>query len=230
MARLAMFLVLTRLAHQGSRLSAVRWARDHAVKEVLGLNYFDEEDLYEALEWIASQQAPIEEKLYQTYIQKSGQPPVLILYDVTSSYLEGEHNELAAYGYNRDGKKGKKQIVIGLVTAKDGEPLSVEVFDGNTSDSDTVESQVDKLVHRFKVNEIVFVGDRGRVKAQGKKYLEGAFFKYMTALTDPQIRKLMREPVIQAELFDEQGVQVYHEGKRLVLRCNPAIPGRSLVS
>jgi transposase len=220
-AALAIFLILSRVAHQGSRLSAVRWARDHAVKEVLGLSYFDEEDLYEALEWVASQQEAIEDKLYETYVQQTGQTPVLILYDVTSSYLEGDQNELAAYGDNRDGKKAKKQIVIGLLTAKDGEPLSIEVFEGNTSDSETVESQVDKLVHRFKVKTIVFVGDRGMVKAEGKKYLKSAYFKYITALTDPQIRKLMRHKVIQADLFDDQVVEVTYEGKRLILRCDP---------
>jgi transposase len=220
-AVLAMFLVLSRVAHQGSRLGAVRWARDHAVNAVLGLNYFDEEDLYEALEWIASQQEAIEDKLYETYVQQTGQTPVLILYDVTSSYLEGDQNELAAYGYNRDGKQGKKQIVIGLLTAKDGEPLSIQVFEGNTADTQTVEAQVDKLVRRFKVKNIVFVGDRGMIKAKGKHDLGRAYFKYITALTDPQIRKLLRQQVIQPDLFDEHVVEVSHEGKRLILRCDP---------
>ena len=113
MAQLTLFLVLARIAHQGSRLSAVRWARDHAVQAVLGLNAFDEDDLYEALDWGATQQAAIEQRLYQDYVRRVGQPPTLVLYDVTSSYLEGECNELADYGYNRDGKKGKKQIGLG---------------------------------------------------------------------------------------------------------------------
>jgi transposase len=112
----------------------------------LGLHYFDEEDLYDALDWIASHQAAIEEALYQRYVQRAGEPPTLVLYDVTSSYLEGEQNELAAYGYNRDGKLGKLQIVIGLLTAHDGEPLSVEVFEGNTTDPSTLESQIETLV------------------------------------------------------------------------------------
>ena len=116
LASLTLFLVLARIAHQGSRLSAVRWARDHAVKAVLGLGRFDEDDLYEALEWAASEQEAIEQRLYRDYVKRTGQTPALVLYDVTSSYLEGEHNELGDYGYNRDGKKGKKQIVIGLCT------------------------------------------------------------------------------------------------------------------
>ncbi len=98
----------------------------------MGLDGFDEDDLYQALDWAASQQTRIEDKLYRQYVKRSGQSPTLVLYDVTSSYLEGEHNELGAYGYNRDGKKGKKQIVIGLLTGQDGEPLSIQVFKGNT--------------------------------------------------------------------------------------------------
>jgi hypothetical protein len=128
--KLALFLVLARVAAQGSRLSAVRWAEEQAVAEVLGLSRFDEEDLYGALDWLAEQQPRLEQQLYRRYGKQLGQPPVLVLYDVTSSSLEGQCNELAVYGYHRDGKKGKKQIVIGLLTAADGEPLAVKVFAG----------------------------------------------------------------------------------------------------
>jgi hypothetical protein len=133
-AKLALFLVLARVAHQGSRLSAVRWAAEQAVAEVVGVDRFDEDELYEALDWLAEHQPRLEQQLYRHSVKRVGQPPGLVLYDVTSSYLEGEHNELAAYGYNRDGKKGKQQIVLGLLTAADGEPLAVKVFAGNTSD------------------------------------------------------------------------------------------------
>jgi transposase len=222
MASLTLFLVLARLAHQGSRLSALRWARDHAVKAVLGLDTFDEEDLYAALNWAAEHQEVIEQRLYRDYVKHSGQTPALVLYDVTSSYFEGEHNELGEYGYNRDGKKGKKQIVIGLLTARDGEPLSVEVFQGNTVDPATLGPQIDKLAERFRVQEVVLVGDRGMIKAKGKAQLGQAHFRYITALTNPQIRKLIKADVIQPDLFDEQVVEVTHGGKRLVLRCDPA--------
>lgn len=221
LAQLALFLILARLAHHGSRLSAVRWARDQAVNEVLGLGFFDEDDLYEALDWIGANQQRIEDTLYRRYVRQHGQSPTLILYDVTSSYLEGQDNELAAYGYNRDGKKGKKQIVIGLLTTQDGEPLSVEVFEGNTSDPTTVSHQIDTLVQRFEVKDIVFVGDRGMIKRQGKKYLNGVEFKYITALTNPQIRKLINQQVIQPGLFDEQVAEVIDHNRRLILRCDP---------
>lgn len=108
-ASLSLFLVLARIAHGGSRLSAVRWAKAHAVEDLLGLSAFDEDDLYMALDWLAEAQPRIEQRLYQAYVARSGQTPVLVLYDVTSSYLEGDHNELGAFGYNRDGKRGKNE-------------------------------------------------------------------------------------------------------------------------
>jgi hypothetical protein len=114
LGKLSLFLVLARVAHQGSRLSAVRWARDHAVAEVLGLKAFDEDDLHEALDDLCARQDKIEKALWRNCLTRTGTPPALFLYDVTSSYLEGELDELGEFGYNRDGKRGKPQIVIGL--------------------------------------------------------------------------------------------------------------------
>ncbi len=198
----------------------MRWVRNHAVKEILGLNSFDEDDLYSALDWMEENQESIEKKLYKRYVKDNGAPPVLVLYDVTSSYLEGEMNELAEYGYNRDKKKGKKQIVIGLLTGPDGEPLSIEVFRGNTSDPTTVNHQIEKLIYRFAIDEVVFVGDRGMVKSKGKEAIKAQQgLHYITALTDPQIRKLLKTGVFQTELFDVDVVEVAGEkGKRYVLR------------
>jgi Transposase DDE domain len=221
--KLALFLVLARVAARGSRLSAVRWAEEQAVAEVLGLSRFDEEDLYAALDWLAEQQPRLEQQLYRGYVKRVGQPPVLVLYDVTSSYLEGECTELAEYGYNRDGKKGKKQIVIGLLTAADGEPLAVKVFPGNTSDCTTVAAQIETLKHRFKVAEVVFVGDRGMVKTKGKQALSAADLTYITALTDPQVRKLLKHQVLERDRFDEVAQEVEYGGLRLVLRRNEAV-------
>ncbi len=169
-------MILARVAHQGSRLSAVRWVEAHAVAEVLGITQFDENDLYAALDWLAAQQEKIENQLYRTYVNRVGQPPVLVLYDVTSASFEGEQNELAEYGYHRDGKQGKKPIVIGLLTADDGEPLAVKVFKGNTADPVTVADQIEIVKRRFKIEEVVFVGDRGMVKAKGKAALTAFFF------------------------------------------------------
>jgi transposase len=218
--KLQLFLTLARVGHQGSRLSAVRWAHDQAVAEVLGLSPFQEEDLYAALDDLAQKQETIERKLYRHEIQKKGQAPVLFLYDITSSYLEGEHNELAEYGYNRDGKRGKKQIVIGLLTNETGEPLSVQVFQGNTTDCTTVVEQVDRIQKQFQAQEVVFVGDRGMIKWKGKEELSKRLFHYITALTDPQIRKLMQRNGIHYGLFEEKVCEVEADGKRYILRRN----------
>jgi transposase len=222
-SRLNLFLILARIAHGGSRLSAVRWAKQHTVADVLALEEFDEDDLYAALDWLASQQERIERELYQAYVKAQGQPPVLVLYDVTSSYFEGECNELGQYGYNRDGKRGKQQIVIGLLTAEDGEPLAVRVFEGNTADPTTVASQITILKEQFGIAEVVMVGDRGMIKAKGKAALSAQGFRYITALTDAQIRTFLKEGVLQTDLFDAPLCEVEHDDKRLIVRRNETV-------
>lgn len=220
-ATLALFLVLARIAHGGSRLSAVRWAEQYAVDDLLGLAAFDEDDLYAALDWLAQAQTRIENRLYETYLERCGQPPALVLYDVTSSYLEGEHNEFAGYGYNRDGKRGKKQIVVGLLTAADGEPLTVRVFEGNTAAPSTLAAQITLLKEQFKVQNVVVVGDRGMAKA--KAALGEEAFQYITALTNAQIRTLLKARVLAPEWFYTDITEVECEGKRLIIRRNESV-------
>jgi len=201
----------------------VAWAKHQAVREVLGLDQFDEDDLYAALDWLTEHQARIEAEL--TPRAEGG---AIFLYDATSSYLEGQHNELAAPGYNRDGKKHKKQIVAGLLTDRTGEPVSVQVYEGNTSDPTTVGDQVRKLTERFGAQEVVLVGDRGMIKAKGKKLLSEHGFRYITSLTDPEIRKALADGALQLGLFDEEvGEVVLPDGRRYVLRRNPAMTERT---
>ena len=213
--------MLARVAHQGSRLSAVRWASDHAVAEVLGLNAFDAGDLYEALDDLCARQDKIEKALWRNYLARAATPPALFLYDVTSSYLEGEHNDLGEFGYNRDGKRGKLQIVIGLLAGPEGEPLAVRVLSGNTGDPSTVAAQIEILAKQFAVEDVIFVGDRGMVKTAGKESLGDAGFRYISSITDPQIRVLLANKTLQLELFTEQVGEVDAGGKRYVLRKNP---------
>jgi transposase len=220
LAKLALFLVLARVAHQGSRLSAVRWAEDHAVSEVLGLGCFDEDHLYAALDDLCARQEQIEQALYRQYLRRRSAPPTLFLYDVTSSYLEGQHNALGDYGYPRDGKRGKLQIVIGLLADGEGEPLAVRVFAGNTGDPVTVVDQIRILQSQFGVQELVFVGDRGMVKSKGKQALREAGLHYISAMTDPQIRRLLREGTLQMGLFSEEVCEVEADGLRYLLRKN----------
>lgn len=220
-AKLALFMIYARIAWQGSRLAAVRWAEDHAVAEVLGLTCFDEDDLYAALEWLQANQERIERALAPKI-----EPGATFLYDVTSSYLEGQCHELGAHGYNRDGKRYKKQIVAGLLTDGAGEPLSIQLYPGNTSDPKTFQPTVEKLRLRFGAKDIAVVGDRGMIKKLGKEALGAIGYKYVTALTDPQIRKLLAKKVLAPELFDEEPLEVQYEGRRLILRCNPATRDR----
>jgi hypothetical protein len=219
--RLALYLIYARLAHQGSRLSAARASEDHAVREVLRLGAFDEDDLYAALEYLAAHQRPIE-----TALAPPATPGAVFLYDVTSVYFEGQHNELAAFGYNRDGQRGKQQMVAGLLTDGAGEPLSIQLYAGNTSDPPTFLDAVQQLKVRFGTEEIAVVGDRGMIKALGKAALGEANFRYVTALTDPQVRALLKQGVLQLGLFEDQPAEVTVGNRRYVLRCNPQTQAR----
>ena len=217
--RLALWQVLAALIGQGSRLKSVRLAESHAACDILGLEAFNEDHLYSNLAWLSVQQEAIEKRLFRRHYGNS--PPQLFLYDVTSSYLEGEHNELAAFGYNRDGKKGKMQIVIGLLTGANGTPVAVRVFEGNTTDRDTVPQQIHILAESFGVKEVTLVGDRGMMKQPEIGMLNQSHFHYITAITKPQIRKLMRQGVFQIGLFEEQLCEVTCDKIRYILRRNP---------
>jgi hypothetical protein len=218
--KLALWQVIARVIDQGSRLSAVRLAMSHTACDVLGVGPFDEDALYDNLDWLAHRQATVEDKLFA---QRTKTKSVsLFLYDVTSSYLEGTHNELAAFGYNRDGKKGKRQIVIGLLCDEDGHPVSIEVFPGNTQDPQTFAAQINKVKARFGVHEITFVGDRGMIKGPQIGDLAQQGLHYITAITKPQIGKLLQQGTLQMDLFDQEVAEVLaEEGIRYVLRRNP---------
>jgi hypothetical protein len=221
--RLALFQVVARVIDQGSRLSAVRMARSHAAAELIGLSGFDEDDLYENLSWLSTRQVQIEDALFR--MRYPGQErPALFLYDVTSSYFEGEHNALAAFGYNRDRKSGKRQIVVGLLTDHEGRPLSVEVFAGNTADPATVPSQVSKLRDRFGGKDLTLVGDRGMLKAPQRTELGDVGMRYLTAITRAQIESMLKRGTCQMERFDRQIAEVTDPGAgvRYILRRNPA--------
>ena len=220
--KLALWQVLARVIDQGSRLSAVRLAGGHAACDILGLEKgFNEDHLYRNLDWLDEQHARIEERLYRK-LYPAGERPELFLYDVTSTYLEGVHNEWAAFGYNRDGKKGKMQIIVGLLCDQQGRPLAIEVFAGNTRDPATVAAQIRKLAERFGGGEVTFVGDRGMLKSQQVEDLLTQGLHYITAITKPQIESLLAQETITMSLFDQALAEVQtDEGVRYVLRRNP---------
>ena len=218
---LALWQVIARALDQGSRLSAVRLACSHAACDVLDLDSFNENQLYPNLAWLADNQARIEQRLFK-HFHPNGCPN-LFLYDVTSSYLEGDQNALAAWGYNRDGKSGKKQIVIGLLCDGQGRPLSIEVFVGNTADTKTFGAQIRKVVQRFGGQGVTFVGDRGMIKGPQIKELGLEHFHYITAISKPQIETLLHQKVFALELFDDMLAEVASipEKVRYILRRNP---------
>jgi hypothetical protein len=219
--KLALWQVVARVLDQGSRLSAVRLAQLHAAGDVLGLKRgFDENDLYANLHWLAEHQEAIEDRLFAQR-GPSGRPQ-MFLYDVTSTYLEGQKNAFGDWGYNRDKKKGKKQIVVGLLCDETGEPLSTEVFRGNTRDPATFASQVRKAAERFGCERVTFVGDRGMIKSGQIAQLAKAGFHFITALTKPQIQTLLKRGVLQMDLFDDEVVEVWEGKARYVLRRNSA--------
>lgn len=217
--KLAFWQVMARVIDQGSRLSAVRLAQTHGACDVLEMRRgFDENDLYDNLRWLAEHQEEIERRLF--VFRRGSTKPHLFLYDVTSSYLEGEKNYFGEYGYSRDGKKGKQQIVIGLLCDEYGDPVTTEVFSGNTQDPRTFGSQVRKVAESYGCQEVTFVGDRGMIKsAQIENLPEG--FHYITAITKPQIEKLLKRGLIQYGFFDEKVCEVEEEGIRYILRRNP---------
>ena len=223
-AKLALWQLIARIIDQGSRLSAVRLASSHAACDILNLDAFNEDDLYLNLDWLCENQSKIENRLFQSAHAQSS--PALFLYDVTSSYLEGTHNALGAFGYNRDGKRGKMQIVVGLLCDDNGVPLSIEVFPGNTQDTKTFAHQVKKVAERFGGGEVTFVGDRGMIRGPQIKELQEFKehkFHYISALSKPQIEVLLRNGILQMSLFDETVTEVLPQDnqERYVLRRNP---------
>jgi hypothetical protein len=156
--------------------------------EVLGLGPVDEDELYTALDWLLERQPQIEAALARRHL-KDG---TLVLYDVSSSYFEGRCCPLAQFGFNRDGKRGKMQIVYGLLCAPDGCPVAIEVFEGSTGDPTTLATQIDKLKQRFELSHVVLVGDRGMItQARLEEDIRPAGLGWITALRAPQIRALV---------------------------------------
>lgn len=232
-ALFVMWLIMARLIDQGSRLSAVRLARIHAGCELLGIDTLNEDYLYKALDWLYIQHSRIEQKMFQQWLagnasatlstSQPNQQNTLFLYDVSSSYFEGECNELARFGYNRDKKKGKKQLVWGLLTDDKGEPLAIEAFEGNTSDTSTVRAQIEKIKNRFGCKYVTMVGDKGMLKSLQIEAIHNEAWNYITSITKAQIENLIRSGTFQLDLFTIDLVEIedVESGIRYVLHRNP---------
>jgi hypothetical protein len=192
LATRALVLVLGRVAAQGSRLSAVRWAAHHAVAERRGLGRGDEDDLEAALEALAPRQAQIEAPREHLVRRQTGPSPTVVRDDVTASSVAGEGHALAALGDHRDQQPGQAPSVIGLMTMANGEPVAVHVFEGHTAAPRPVPAQVETLRTRGGSTAVVCLGARGMVTTTGKAARASAGDQDITALTTPQGRQLWR--------------------------------------
>lgn len=206
-----------------SKLELGKNYNSSALARIIGSSKECLHDWYDALEEIYNQQKEIEKSLFA----RSDSPKRMLLYDITSSYFEGTHCSIAAWGYNRDRKHGKKQIVIGLLTTSDGRPISIQVFKGNTNDQSTVLDQIRKVKNNFGLEEIIFIGDRGMITSARRDDLENEEFEkilYISALTHKEVLDLIEEPnhPLQLELFDRRDLaEIEVDGVRYILCYNP---------
>jgi Transposase DDE domain len=229
LADLALAMIVARVIEPAAKLATARQlseeAAAHSLGSVLGLGVVDEDELYAALDWLGQAQSKIEAALARRHLNNG----CLVLYDLTSSYLEGRHCELARYGYSRDGQRDKLQIVFGLLCAADGSPVAVEVFEGNTGDPTTLAIQVEKLRQRFSLSRVVLVGDRGMITdARIEADLRPAGLDWVTALRAPDIQALAAQGgPLQLSLFDTRDMAEItapdYPGERLVVCRNPAV-------
>jgi transposase len=223
---LVLALVVSRILDPTSKLAAARAlapaTATSSLGDVLGLGAVDEDELYTALDWLHERQPAIENALAKRHLQSG----TLVLYDVSSSYLEGRCCPLAMHGYSRDGKRGKRQIVYGLLCAPDGCPVAIEVFEGNTADPATLGTQVGKLKQRFGLDHVVLVGDRGMItQTRITEDIQPAGLDWITALRGPAIQELLASGALQLSLFDERDMASItapaYPGERLVICRNP---------
>ncbi|QHU86044.1 IS1634 family transposase [Microcystis aeruginosa NIES-298] len=226
---LVVAMIVARIINPKSKLATARGFNSETCSQSLGqlldLEKADEDELYNALDWLLEKQEKIEKHLAIKHLESG----TLVLYDVTSTYLEGNGCELGKYGYNRDKKKGKTQIVFGLLCSAKGCPIAVEVFEGNTSDCATLSGQIEKVRKGWGIENVVWVSDRG-ILTNSKinelvKPIEG--LDYITGLTKPQIRKLAEVEVIQLGLFDQVNLVEFesedYPDERLIACRNPLI-------
>src|SRR4051794_5921941 len=223
---LVIAMVAARLTDPTSKLATAKALSPEtatsSLGEIMGLGAVDEDELYVALDWLCERQAAVEGALARRHLHGG----TLVLYDVSSSYVEGRCCELARRGYNRDGKRGKLQIVYGLLCAPDGCPGGVEVFAGDTADPMTLSAQVAKLKERFGLAHVVLVGDRGLItQARIDQDLAPAGLDWITALRAPALCGLVEGGQLQLSLFDERDMAAItspdYPGERLIVCRNP---------
>ena len=227
--KLALALIVARLLDPAAKLATARaldaTTASHSLGTSLGLDRVTAKEVYGALDWLGRAQPAIETALARRHLRDG----TLVLYDVTSSYLEGRCCALARFGYSRDGRRDRLQIVIGLLCAADGCPIAIEVFDGDVGDPRTLEAQITKMKDRFGLSRVVLVGDRGMLTAARiEAELRPAGFDWITALRAPAVQRLAAAGgPLQLSLFDERDLAEIESpdfpGERLIVCRNPAL-------
>lgn len=215
-------MIAARLLFPDSKLATTRKWRETTLAEDLGISDADENELYAALDWLLERQPKIEQRLANRHFQERA----TALYDLSSSYFEGRCCPLAAYGYNRDRKTGKQQVNYGLMTTKEGIPIAISVYPGNTGDAATVADQVSKLKGDFQLSEVLLCGDRGMLPWSCLKDIkEIPGMQYVSALRSADIQGLLEEKNLQMSLFDRQNLaeisSPQYPGERLIACYNP---------
>jgi hypothetical protein len=222
---LACALVISRVLRPASKLSTISWWDDVTLGADLGVAGASTDDVYAAMDWLAGRQDGIEKQLAARHLREGG----IAMFDLSSSWVEGSRCELAAYGYSRDGKRGKAQIEYGLLTDSGGRPVAVRVFAGNTGDPKTFPEAVDAVRGTFGLKQMIMVGDRGMItSARIKDLRELDGMAWITCLRGPAIKKLMHDDgPLQLSLFDEQDLAEItspdYPGERLIACRNPVL-------
>jgi len=225
LAKLALAMIVARVVEPAAKLATARQLSEataaHSLGAVLALGQVDEDELYRALDLLLAAQPKIETALARRHLRGG----CLVLYDLTSSHLEGRCCPLAHYGYSRDHQSGKLQILYGLLCAADGCPVAVEVFDGNVGDPSTLAAQIVKLKGRFKLGRVVLIGDRGMItQARIQEDLKPAGLDWLTALRAPAIQALAENGPLQPSLFDDRDMAEIsspdYPGERLIVCRN----------
>lgn len=220
---LVVAMVCQRLLKPGSKLSNTRQFGLTTLGEELQVEGASEAELLSAMDWLLARQGRIEAALARRELEPGG----VVLYDLSSSWLEGTKCPLAAFGYSRDGKRGKPQITYGLTCSPRGRPVAIEVFGGEIHDEQTLPEAAERVRERFGIERVCFVGDRGMVKQAGVEALRRHGFDWITALTAPQVKRLAREGDLQLSLFDETSLAEIASddfpGERLVVCRNPHV-------
>ena len=221
---LVLGMIAARILSPASKLETTRSWHTTSLPEQLGVGGADEDELYEAMDWLLERQPAIEKKLAAKHLEPCG----MVMYDLTSTWMEGTKCPLAARGYSRDGKKDKLQINLGLLADEDGRPVAVRAYPGNTADPSTVQDQLRKLKDEFGLDLVLFVGDRGMAtQTQIDKFMEQGGVEWITALKSGAIRKLKSQGRLQLGLFDERNLfelkSPDYPGERLVACRNPEL-------